>query len=1128
MINTTKDEIVFVQARANLHTSIKAALRDASKWLLEAYELQNLNLSTVTTKNYVSVAFSAFVERFILRDVGEKFDAQYVKDVFAFTSIEEGYCSPSLYAAVTRVGGAENYRKAYLPALRRGFSTFLVALHIRRVIVLPHSFSWPMGLDLGEKRKVIRRRELCPLEYLPELLRLMRSVDYREGAQQTEDVFNSYTMKQRDRLVSTVQRLIVAAGWLEPADVNYEDMLALKVANDKTGFAMGKNDMGLLMLADLLERKYGDNSPVNGAGWRAALANSKPDRALSRVARKSGAGHASLLEKAFGAGHASLMEQAASLRSAVFAPEMLARVEALPGLKCDIRTLAATWISVERTFLRKARLESKKHRILALGYWNIYLFGYLTYWYEDNPDFKFEFPSTPKKLVSGVFISDLGLLESQVRPLAFVEFLDNLARIREWGAASHYALLKQIEKMFDFLEAHDTSLPESTGFRQPLNPQDYPAQTKSTGTKKRPIPRRVFRLFLSYLEALATFSNVVLERVVAGEICDEDLIGFDAKRTVIDCFVRQDVFGFVPVVFYKGKTFPLKQIPGVFYAEVKKLKGRGAAKVPHPHGLHQILVALYTGLRHNHIQWLDAQTFDQKVDAHDGREFAELYVNTDKVKSAAWTPFVNFRVIEVLRQQKAWRALIEEPRFNDRVYYNNNPESKWGSFVPLFSYYSDGRPHSDNIYTSCWFRLLGGLQGLLGTVGESGLRLVRFLPTGVAYGDPDMDQKLREYGSKEKRLCEVSIKSDITPHSTRVSVVSHAIGILPADLIGSYWTGQTEATVYHYVVPDEEEALAEQVRQSLALRQKGYDQGYEAMLGASPGRISPYIKADDVNSNLSKSLKSNFEETISAYGCMSLSFGERDKTGLDVLRDTRAVGAVENKTEICPYGNQCPADVVEQLKGWRRCGPCNYAVRSIDHLPAITAKTRQVLEGLAEIEARIAAADGSTDYTADELDLLEHTRAVISEDLVAWQMAAEVLEVMRQRIAAGESAKSWHIQKPEIIEKDLRRALFPTNTTAYVLARLQESEAFPMLESPQIRARFDLLRRHLLANTGNIRAAFNMETSANPAAECLGLLRSIVAAHKLTMDDLKDILESDSYLESMPSRQLKLVRSEME
>lgn len=1119
MINTTKSDLVFIQTGEELHASIVAALRDASKWVLQAYGLQDIDLSTVTTKSHLEAALPAHVERFILGDGGAHFDEQYVKDVFAFVSANIGDCSLDLYAAVTRTqlntGRNRGYRKAYLPPLRRGFSAFLVALHVRRAIVLPFSFQWPRGLDLGYKGAILGKRELCPLEHLPELLRFIRSLDYREGAQQTEDVFNAYNSKQRERLVWMGQRLIIAGGWLEPADVNYEEMLALKAANDETVFS-GHPDLGLLMLADLFERKYGDASPVNAAGWRAALINARPHRELAG------------LEGALGEGHANLLEQAAALSPAAMAPDALMEVGGLPGLEFDLKANSETWIGIERTYLRKDRVESKKQRITALGYLNIYLFGYLPYWYAENPSFKFEFPSAPAKLTSAVFVSELGLLAGQLRPLSLVEFLDSVAPIRKWGPGTHYALLKQVELLFEFIERHSDSLPGSKGFRQPLHKHDYPAQTKSTGTNKRPIARRIFKLYLSYLEALAALSAVLLERVVAGELSGDDLVGFDASRTTIDCFERQDVFGFVPVVFHQGKAYPLRRIPNIFYAEVRTLKGGRTAKVPHPHPLHQILVSLYTGLRHNHIQWLDSVAFDQHVDDEQGnREFAELHVNTDKAKSKAWTPFVNFRVIEVLRQQRAWRKLIEEPGFDARVYYNNNPESKWGSFYPLFSYFSDGRPHTDALYSSCWSRLLGGLQGLLSTVGEGGIRVIRLLPPGVGYGDPDMDEKLREYGSSQSRICDVSIKSDITPHSARVSVVSHAIGILPADLIGRYWTGQTEATVYHYVVPDEEETYAEQQRQNLALRQMGYQQGYEAMLRASPGRKNPYIKADDVNSNLSKSLKTNFEETITAYGCISLSFGEESKTGLDVLRDTRAVGAVENKTEICPYGNQCPPEVVAQLKGWKRCGPCHFAVRSVDHLPAITAKIRQVLEGLSEIELRIAAAENRDDITADELDSLEQNRDVLAEDLAAWQMAAEVLEVMRQRIAAGESTKSWHVQKPEIIEKHLSRALFPTDTTDYVLARLQESEAFPMLESPQIRARFDLLRRQLLANTGNVRAALKLEPSANPGAECLGLLRSIVAAHHLTLSDLKRMLESDAYLDSIPSRPLKLLPKEV-
>lgn len=1117
MINTTKSELVFLQTGEELHKSVVAALSDASKWVLQAYELQDLDLSAVTTKSHLEAALPAHIERFILREGGAHFDEQYVRDVFAFVSTNVGHCSPNLYAAVTRSpfvtsSGKSVYRKSYLPPLRRGFSTFLIALHIRRAIVLPFSFQWPRGLDLGYKGATVGKRELCPLEHLPELLRFIRSLDYREGAQQTEDVFNTYNSKQRERLVWMSQRLIIAGGWLEPADVNYEDMLALKASNDETEFS-GHSDLGMLLLADLLERKYGDASPVNAAGWRAVLVNTRPTRMLEGVG------------SALGKGNANLVEQAAALSPAAMAPEALARVERLPGLEFNLKANAETWIGIERTFLRKVRMENKRQRTAALGYLNIYLFGYLPYWYAENPDFEYEFPSMPAKLTSAVFVSDLGLLDGNLRPMSFVDFLDSVARIRGWGASTHYGFLKQVAQLFAFIERYSDSLPGAKDFRQPLHTHDYPALTKSTGTNKRPIPRRVFKLFLSYIEALATLSAVLLERAVAGELSGNDIVGLSSRRTIIDCFERQDVFGFIPVVFHQGKAFPLRLIPNVFYAEARRLKSGHVAKVPHPHPLHQIIVSLYTGLRHNHIQWLDSLAFDQHVDDRPGgREFSELHVNTDKTKSKAWKSFVNFRVIEVLRQQRAWRELIDEPGFSKKVYYNNNPESKWGSFFPLFSHSPDGRPHTDKFYSSCWSRLLSGLQGLLGTVGVKGVRLIRFLPPGVAYGDPCMDEKLREYGSSQSRICEVSIKSDITPHSARVSVVSHALGILPADLIGRHWTGQTEATVYHYVVPDEEETYAEQQRQNLALRQRGYEQGYEAMLRAAPGQRSPYIKADDVNSNLSKSLKANVDETITAYGCISLSFGEESKTGLDVLRDTRAVGAVENKTEICPYGNQCPPEVVAQLKGWKRCAPCHFAVRSVDHLPAITARIRQVLEGLAEIEARIAAAEDADDFTADELDALEQNRDVLAEDLAAWQMAAEVLEVMRQRIAAGKSTKSWHVQEPEIIERHLSRALFPTDTTEYVLARLQESEAFPMLESPQIRARFDLLRRQLLLNTGNIRAALKLEPSANPGAECLGLLRSIVEAHHLTLDDLKEMLESDdSYLDSIPSRPLKLL-----
>jgi len=414
---------------------------------------------------------------------------------------------------------------------------------------------------------------------------------------------------------------------------------------------------------------------------------------------------------------------------------------------------------------------------------------------------------------------------------------------------------------------------------------------------------------------------------------------------------------------------------------------------------------------------------------------------------------------------------------------------------------------------------------MLPEIGEPDLQLVRLLPSPVPYADPDQAQKLYEYGSQQKRVCQLVLKSDITPHSARVSVVTHGISVLPADLIGHHWTGQTEATVYHYVVPDEGEINAEQQRQNLMMRQRGYEQGYEAMLVASPGRKGTFIKADDVNSRLARSLQTDVEETIAAYGCVSLSLTGDTRTGLDVLKETRALGAVYNKTEICPYGNQCPPEVVVALNGFRRCGLCHFAVRSIDHVQAITAKIRQVLEGLNEVEARLEI-DDAEDLTPAEWDALSKNRDMLAEDLGAWEMSAEVLEVMRQRVEAGASAKTWHIQRPEIIEQHLKRALFPTEATDYLLARLHESEAFPALESPQIRAKFDLLRRNLLANTGNIREALRMEQPTNPAAECRGLIRSIAAAHKLGIEDIRRMMDGGA-VDAIPARTLRLLLSEV-
>ena len=161
----------------------------------------------------------------------------------------------------------------------------------------------------------------------------------------------------------------------------------------------------------------------------------------------------------------------------------------------------------------------------------------------------------------------------------------------------------------------------------------------------------------------------------------------------------------------------------------------------------------------------------------------------------------------------------------------------------------------------------------------------------------------------------------------------------------------------------------------------------------------------------------------------------------------------------------------------RRCSLCHFAVRSVDHLPAIIAKKHQVVDMVDELESLLSS-DAKTlnaKFAPEELEHLECERAKLCEELTGWILSEEVLEITRQRIAQGQETRKWVVPKPEIIERDLQLVTAHTSMTEYLLGRLGECIAYPAMASPQIRARFDLLRRELLARAGNLRAAFNSD-----------------------------------------------------
>lgn len=1125
MVNLTPNAIVFNLTGAKLSEQVRRALALAAEQHLNLCGLQDVSLENVSTKTNVRASFAKFVKGRVLRGKSKQFDKDYVECALKAYEAKAGHLSKELFDTVMSADedGPYCYMRSYAVSIKTGLGLFLVALHSSGAITLPATFTWPR-MHTEEKRRLEVGKYVAS-----ELLGFVRTLD-SQAETLPHPAFEAIggNRTRREWFLSYATKLLLATGWHKPEDANVDDLLKIKASerliNNKHGVPLAYG-----ALLDVLILAFPGRISISSQDWTDSLRAS-----LSTTINVQGkkATVAKALQNLFKDGPRTdhdLLEEVLHLTAAWGKPERIRSLTRLPGLEEDITALSKHWLDLEDLYVLKVPRESYRLFYGAVGWWNVYLFYYLPYWFARNPTASWAFPSTASLLVKSVFVSRL-LPTEEATPVTFIEFMNLQAERRGWRNNSFYATLIQLQGFFEFVERYSDEIPGCEGFTLPLAPHDFPRSSRTHHTNKQPVPRRFFSVYLDYHEALIAHHTVVLNKVLAGEISEKELQRLEANGNIIDTFATSDLVGFIPVIITKTKTLPLQFIPNVLDIRWRKVRGGRTLKLPHPHALYQNLVALHTGVRHNHIQWLDRDRFDSLVDESD-TEFSLLFVNTDKQKNKPWAPHVSFRVIELLRAQREWCELIDSPSFHVEHFYNENTSTKWPKFRPLFAYSNRGTPHPDSVYSDVWKSVLCGLQGLMPDLPEFGAsrRILHLLPKGFVPSDPGLHEKLRTYGAAFTKMgesCPLRVYTASTPHSARVAVVSQYISFLPTDLIGKYITGQKSATVAYYVHLDQETLESEQVHQAARMRDAALKGAFQPVLKGGEAAAA-FIYADSPNSNLAQSMRASLEDTIASHGGMNISFNEGTKGGVALLLETGGADVVFNKTEVCPYGNNCPPDVVKEMKGLRRCSLCPYAVRFIDHLPAVMAKKRQVAEAVDELEV-VLAADVKTlnaKYTPAELDMLDADRARLCEDLSGWMLNEEVLEVMRQRIAAGQDTRSWTVQRPEIIERDLRRVSVQTSESEYLLARLGECIAFPMLESPQVRARFELLRCELLARAGHIREAFSSRPM-DPATECAGMLKSIVASKGLTVSQVASLLEDEVHLTNLPKADFRLLSVE--
>lgn len=590
MINLTNGQLVFRKSGAELHQDVRESLEAVARGMLKLQNLESLDLRLVTTKTHIEASFSKFVLQHILR-VEHTFDEVYVEGLWRCYQSRCEDVTPEMFYAVTlsEYHPEFHFRRTFVRRLKRGMGLCLVALHCRSAITLPMRFDWPPGLIKAGLWSL-------DLGLFSELLNFLRQLEATKD-ELPHPSFSSVgtSKKRREWFLCYGTKLLLATGWQRPQDARLSDLIEIKKAEADLGIA--GETIAYKALIDVFREKFGKYFGITVDEWSSELAHSATSPLLTHLGRLSAAEHASK-KKSNKLGFAINLdaEDEYLLSEIVKASPTLASAESmrtrprLPGLTTEVSIFAKLWLELEDTYKEIVRREGYKQTNLALGFLNIYLFFYLPYWFQRRPDTKLKYPAEPQMLIASIFVSRLMQVGEDEVPLTFVEYLELVARERHWAPQTHYGVLKQVEIFFDFLEQHSDELLGCMGFRQPIPDYAYPTVNRSTGTNKRPVPRQLFSIFLDYIEALRAHLAVVLEKTLNGELDGAELSRRILKQstTIMDTFATSSLVGFVPVLFTKDKTIPLRYIPDCLSLDWFPVVGGRRLKLPQPHALNQI------------------------------------------------------------------------------------------------------------------------------------------------------------------------------------------------------------------------------------------------------------------------------------------------------------------------------------------------------------------------------------------------------------------------------------------------------------------------------------------------------------------------------------------------------------
>lgn len=635
-----------------------------------------------------------------------------------------------------------------------------------------------------------------------------------------------------------------------------------------------------------------------------------------------------------------------------------------------------------------------------------YLFVYLPAWIRENPKSFLKTSPTIRDLDRFIHFSHLddeeeiddtpfpGEPEFQT-PKTFYQVLPLRRSPKTAGT-----VIRHLHFFFERCKANRSVLTKKYGvvipakFENPINLDLDISGSGSRGTTdKIVLPMASMPLARKYLEMLNDIGVALRNKILAGEFNP-------TTKFYQNKWIDLKALGLTYEIEFLGNSGGTKNvtsietIPNCFHWKLDVYKTGNSeikAAIPWMSTIRMLMIGLFAGQRIQGAQWLDINTFDKnsQYDPNGSSYWVSLFLNVDKTQPRRYVS-IQRTVMKHLYDEKFFQTKICGSSLQ-KVFYENDKHSQYKEKItPLFRspFNGKGLPFADGTYSATWVKILKGIE----------YEYNKIVP--------------KENHHNFVIATDKGDRAVHTPHALRATWITYMrrYGGLEISVIQKQ-VGHANALMTNYYM-----ALPADIQEAdLESSDKMFMEQTSTHLNSfRSAAIKPSLQDSALQSAFNKNRTA--AQSVHQMTSKSSSFIDTgDKTGLDLIDVTNIgdFGFFDDCT--CPFGGNCPKAVLKFTRMARCCGICPYAIFSLDNLPAVHAKIRQLFSKIKSLTVtlKIMAEANESELNLEEM---RDDLAMMSLNMSGYYQTSELLSDLLQNYS---TRNKYHVRTPDILKARL-------------------------------------------------------------------------------------------------------------